>query len=232
MVTNGNKIIKDYVLVPLKVVGIVKSNKLAIYHQKNWTILFYQCQVGISAFDLACQNMSFSLNDPDKIDASLEKAQKAFPQYEIINPLFDVNESVDTVCFYVTIVLIIFSLVATIISVLLLTICNYIYIIESRKEIALARCLGVSKKESQKFLYYHSLMQCLISFVIASIELFIISIVANLEIGKTLSLGFSFSFNPLSLIPMLILAIVIGYSSSFIMSKRINKINPLEALKS
>ena len=229
---DGNKIISDYTLIPLKVVGVIESNKNLIYHYKNWTILFYQCQVGISAFDLACQNMSFSLNDPDKIDASLEKAQKAFPQYDIINPLFDVNESVDTVCFYVTIVLIIFSLVATIISVLLLTICNYIYIIESRKEIALARCLGVSKKESQKFLYYHSLMQCLISFVIASIELFVISIVANLEIGKTLSLGFSFSFNPLSLIPMLVLAIVIGYSSSFIMSKRINKINPLEALKS
>ena len=231
MLVEGNKIISDYVLVPLKVVGVVKSNKNLIYHHKNWTILFYQCRVGISAFDLACQNLSFSLNNPDKIEESIAIAKKAFPQYEIVNPLFDVNESVDTVCFYVTIVLIIFSLVATTISILLLTICNYIYIIESRKEIALSRCLGVNKKESQKFLYYHSLMQCLISFIIASIELFVISLVANLEIGKTLSLGFSFSFNPLSLIPMLILAVLIGLSSSFIMSRRINKINPLEALK-
>ena len=231
LLVDGNKIISDYTIIPLKVVGVTKSNKNLIYQSKNWTILFYQCRVGISAFDLTCQNLSFSLNNPDKIDASLEKAQKAFPQYDIINPLFDVNESVDTVCFYVTIVLIIFSLVATIISILLLTICNHIYIIESRKEIALARCIGVNKKESQKFLYYHSLMQCLISFVIASIELFVISLVANLEIGKTLSLGFSFSFNPFALIPMLILAVLIGYSSSFIMGRRINKINPLEALK-
>ena len=231
ILVDGNKIISDYVMIPLKVVGVIKSNKNLIYHHKNWTVLFYQCQVGISAFDLACQNLSFSLNKPDKIEESISLAQKAFPQYEIINPLFDVNESVDTVCFYVTIVLIIFSLVATSISILLLTICNYIYIIESRKEIALARCLGISKKESQKFLYYHSLMQCLISCVIASIELFVISIVANLEIGKTLSLGFSFSFNPFSLIPMLILAITIGLSSSFVMSRRINKINPLEAHK-
>ncbi len=228
---DGNKIISDYTLIPLTVVGVVKSNKNLIYHQKNWTILFYQCQVGISAFDLTCQNLSFSLNDPNKINESVELAKKAFPQYEIINPLSDVNESVDTVCFYVTIVLIIFSLVATVISILLLTICNYIYIIEGRKEIALARCLGVSKKESQKFLYYHSLIQCLISFVIASIELFVISLVANLEIGNVLSLGFSFSFNPFSLIPMLVLAIIIGLLSSFVMSRRINKINPIEALK-
>ena len=96
---------------------------------------------------------------------------------------------------------------------------------------ALAICLGVSKKESQKFLFYHSLMQCLISFVIASVELFVVSIVANMEIGNALSLGFSFSFSPFSLVPMLALSLLIGLFSSFVMSRRINKINPLEALK-
>ena len=197
----------------------------------NWPILFYQCQVGISAFNLQCQNLSFSLNDTNRIDESIELARKAFPQYSVVNPLSDINDSVDTVCFYITIVLIIFSLVTTTISVLLLTICNYIYIIEERKEIALARCIGVSKKESQRFLYFHSLMQSLISFIIASFELVIISIVANVEIGKTLSLGFSFSFNPLSFLPMLGLALVIGLLSSFIMARRINRINPIEALK-
>ena len=231
MLINGDKIINDYTLIPLKVVGIVKSNKKLIYHQQNWPILFYQCQVGISAFNLQCQNLSFPLNDAHSLEDSLNKAKKAFPQYTIINPLSDINESVDTVCFYITIVLIIFSLVTTVISILLLTICNYIYILEERKEIALARCLGVSKKESQRFLYSHSLMQCLISFVIASIELVAISLVANLEIGRTLSLGFSFSFNPLSLIPMLVLALSIGLLSSFIMAQRINRINPIEALK-
>ena len=228
---DGEKIINDYTIIPLKVVGVIRSNKNLIYHQRNWTILFYQCKVGVSAFDLTCQNLSFPLNNMDKMNDSILKAQKAFPQYDIINPLSDVNESIDTVCFYVTIVLIIFSTVATIISILLLTICNYIYIIEGRKEIALARCLGVNKKESQKFLFYHSLMQCLISFLIASVELIVVSIVANLEIGKSLSLGFSFSFNPFSLVPMLALSLVIGLFSSFVMSRRINKINPIEALK-
>lgn len=231
MLLNNNKLINDYALIPLKVVGVIKSNKNLIYHQMNWPILFYQCQVGISAYDLQCQNLAFSLNNPDLINESVSKARKAFPQYEIINPLSDINESIDTVCFYVTIVLIVFSIITTVISVLLLTICNYIYILEGRKEIALARCLGVSKKESQRFLYYHSLIQCLVSFVIASFELVIISIVANFEIGETLSTGFSFSFNPISLLPMLALSLIIGFLSSFIMSKKITSINPLEALK-
>ena len=231
MLVDGNKIIKDYSLVKLKVVGLVKSNKLNLFQDKNWTILFYQCLVGISSFDLQCQSLSFSLNEPNRIDSSIELAQKAFPQYEIINPLSDINNSVDTVCFYITIVLIIFSLVATVISVLLLSICNYLYVVEGRKEIALARCLGVNKKESRKFLFWHSLMQCIVSFGIASIELLFIALVANFEISQTLSLGFSFSFNPIALAPMFVLALIIAIFSSVLMSKRINKINPIDALK-
>ena len=231
MLVDGNKIISDYVLLKLKIKGVFDSKKDLIYQNRNWTILFYQCLVGISAFDLQCQNLSFSLNNPNKIDTSIDLAKKAFPQYEIINPLSDINDSVDTVCFYITIVLVLFSAIATIISILLLTICNYLYIIEGRKEIALARCIGVNKKESRKFLYYHSLIQCSISFVIASIELLVFSLVANLEMSQLLSIGFAFSFNPFSLLPMLGLSLFIGLLSSWIMSRRINKINPLEALK-
>ena len=231
VLVSGNKIIKDYVLIKLKIVGLVKSNKLAIYHYKNWTILFYQSLVGVSAFNLQCQTLSFSLKEPNKIDTSISLAKKAFPQYEIVNPLSNINDSVDQTCFYITIVLIIFSLVATVISVLLLTICNYLYVLEGRKEIALARCLGVNKKESRKFLFWNSLMQCFLSFAIASVELIIISFVANLEMGQSLSLGVSFSFNPVSLLPMLVLAVIISLFSSALMSRRINKINPIEALK-
>ena len=231
MLVDGNKLISDYTIIPLKVVGIIQSNKNVIYQMNNWTILFYQCLVGISSFDLQCQNLSFSLNDHQQIDRSIELAKKAFPQYEIINPLSDINESVDTVCYHITIVLMLFSMVATVISVLLLTICNYLYIIEGKKEIALARCLGVNKKESKKFLYYHSVTQCLVSFVIASVELLVVSLIANLEMSDLLSIGFSFSFNPISLLPMFGLSLFIGLFSSAIMSRRINKINPLEALK-
>jgi ABC-type antimicrobial peptide transport system permease subunit len=187
--------------------------------------------VGVSAFNLQCQSLSFPLNNPNKIDTSIELAKKAFPQYEVFNPLSSVNNSVDTVCFYITIVLIIFSLVATVISILLLTICNYLYVIEGRKEIALARCIGVNKKESRKFLLWHSFMQCFISFIVASIELLAISVIANFEVAKSLSLGFAFAFDPVALLPMLILSLTIALFSSTFMSGRINKINPIEALK-
>ena len=231
VMTNNGGLISDYVVVPLKVVGIVNSDKNMIYHIKNWTTLFYQCKIGISAFELQTTSMAFSLKESKQINKSIELFKKGFPDYNVINPLSDINDSVDTVCFYITIVLIVFSFVATLISVLLLTICNYLYILEGRKEIALARCLGVNKKESRKFLYYHSLIQCFISFAVASVELFLFSVAANFEVGNALSMSFHFSFNPIAFLPMLILSLSIALISSSIMSRRINKINPIEALK-
>ena len=231
VMTNNGGLISDYVVVPLKVVGIVNSNKNMIYHNKNWTTQFYQCKIGVSAFELQTTSMAFSLKDSKQINKSIELFKKGFPDYNVVNPLSDINDSVDTVCFYITIVLIVFSFVATLISVLLLTICNYLYILEGRKEIALARCLGVNKKESKKFLYYHSLIQCFVSFAVASVELFLFSIAANFEVGNALSMNFHFSFNPIAFLPMLILSLSIALISSSIMSRRINKINPIEALK-
>jgi ABC-type antimicrobial peptide transport system permease subunit len=230
VITNNGGLISDYAVSVLKVTGIVKSNKNAIYHYKNWTTLFYQCKIGVSAFELQTTSVAFSLNDSKLINESVKLFKRGFPDYNCVNPLSDVNDSVDTVCFYITIVLIVFSFVATLISVLLLTICNYLFILEGRKEIALARCLGVNKKESRKFLYYHSLTQCLISFVVASVELFLFSIAANFEVGSALSMNFHFSFNPIAFLPMLILSLSIALISSSIMSRRINKINPIEAL--
>ena len=229
--TNNGGVISDYVVVPLVVTGLIDSNKNCIYHTKNWTSLFYQCKIGISTYQLQTSSISFSLKDPKKIDDSLSLFKKGFPDYNVVNPLCDVNDSVDTVCFYITIVLIIFSTVATLISILLLTICNYLYILEGRKDIALARCIGVNKKESRKFLYYHSLIQCFISFAVASVELFMFSFLANMEIGNALSTGSHFSFNPVAFLPMFALAFSIAIISSFFMSRRINRINPIEALK-
>ena len=229
--TNNGGVISDYVVVPLVVTGFINSNKNCIYHERNWTSLFYQCKVGISAYELQTTTISFSLKNSDKIEESLNLFKKGFPDYNAINPLCDVNDSVDTVCFYITIVLIIFSFVATLISILLLTICNYLYILEGKKDIALARCIGVNKKESRKFLYYHSLIQCFISFAFASVELFMFSFLANMEIGNALSTNFHFSFNPIAFLPMFVLALSIALISSFFMSRRINKINPIDALK-
>lgn len=222
---------KYYKTIPLIVTGIINSEKNYIYHNSDWTIGFFQSRIGVSMFNLGVTNIAFSLREESKSDETVKDLQKAFPQYKIVNPLNDINESVDEVCSYIGIAMIVFSIISTIISVLLLSICNFLHIQEGKREIALARCIGATKKEAKKFLYAHSLVMCLISFILSSIELVCANIVSTYAISSALSGATSFSFNPLSILLMLALAVVISLGSSFIISRQINRLNPLDGLR-
>ena len=166
------------------------------------------------------------------MEKTIKTLSKAFPDYVIMNPLADINESIDTVCSYIEIALACFSIIAIFISIMLLTISNYLHVLESKKEIGLARCIGVDKKEAKKFLYAHSGLMCFSSFFLSSIELIVISFAISYIVGNEFGGGFTFSFNPLALLLMLVLALTISVFSSAIMAGVISKIPPLEALKS
>ena len=166
------------------------------------------------------------------MENTVKTLSKAFPDYSIVNPLDDINESIDMVCSYIEIALACFSIIAILISIMLLTISNYLHVLEYKKEIGLARCIGVDKKEAKKFLYAHSFIMCISSFFLASIELIAISLIISYFIGNEFGSGFIFSFNPMSIVLMLGLAIIISMFSSLIMGGVISRIPPLEALKS
>lgn len=221
---------KYYKTVPLIVTGIINSEKNYIYHNSDWTVAFFQSRIGVSSFHLGITNIAFSMKDESKSDTTIKELKKAFPQYDIVNPLNGINESVDEVCSYIGISMIVFSIISTIISILLLSICNFLHIQEGKKEISLARCIGATRKEARKFLYAHSLVMCFVSFILSSIELIGVNIVSSFAISSALSSSTSLTFNPLSLLFMFVLAIIISLGSSYIISSKINKLNPLDGL--
>lgn len=227
---SGN-VLREFIFKDIKITGLVESNKIAIYHRPYWTIGYFQSRLEVSAFDLQVNTISFDLKESSRSDQTIASLKKAFPDYEIINPLNDINQSVDQICFYLKIALSLFSMVSLIISILLLSICNYLHVYENRKDIGLARCLGVDKNEAKKFLFSHSFFTCLISFLMASFELIIINFLITYEIADIMGSSFNFAFNPLSLIYMLILSITVSFISSSIIAKNISTISPLEALK-
>ncbi len=229
LLDNGKQI-NYYKTIPLKITGIINSDKSIIYHDEDWTIAFYQSRLGVSSFFLGVTDIAFNMNDESSSELTIKSLKKSFPKYQIINPLSDINESVDEVCKYVAIAMIIFSIIATIISTLLLSICNYLHILEGKREISLARCLGINKKEARKFLYSHSMLMCLISFLLSSIEIIGMSFVSNLAISSALSTTSSFTFNPLSILLMFLLALTIFLLSSFAISSKMNSLNPLDGL--
>ena len=171
---------------------------------------------------------SYQKEIPDVIS----KLKRAFPDYDVVEPMSSINESVNQVCTYIEIALMCFSIIAVVISTMLLSICNYLYILENKKDIGLVRCIGVDKSEAKKFVVTHSMIMCFISFALSSVELFLSSFLISGELANQMGNAFSFSFNPLALVYMFALAFTISLLSSLFIARKVNKLDPLSALKS
>ena len=142
-----------------------------------------------------------------------------------------INDSVNQICTYISVAMSAFSIIATLIASLLLTMCTYLHVLDSQKEIALSRCLGVSKKESKKFVVYHTVIMCFISLIISIIEMLIISIVSSFIVADSLHSKMTFSFDIKGVFFMVFIALMISFISSLWVANKVSKLNPLEVLK-
>ena len=225
--TSTGELVKTYKTVELKVVGIVNSTEETIYHNYMWPISFFQSKIGISMFDLKCQSISFSLRNSKKMNETILNLQKGFPEYSIINPLKDIDSSVEELCGYVSTISFMFSLFASITSILLLSICSYLHVFETRNEIGLARCIGANKTQASKFIYSHALTLAGISLGLSCIELIAISLVISLEMNGT----FFLSISIIPFLAMFGLALIISLIASLFITLSFRKHNPIEATK-
>lgn len=224
-------VIRKFKTVELQIVGVIEEEKNLIYHNEDWPIGFFQNMLDVSSFNLEVNALMLEVKNQKKIDEVITKLKRAFPEYEFSDPMSEINKNVNQVCFYIEIALACFSIIAVIISTLLLSICNYLYILENKKDIGLVRCIGINKREAGKFVVTHSVIMCMISFLLSSLELLLISFIIAKEMSKQMGTGFSFSFNYLSLVYMFALAFTISLVSALIISRKTNKLNPIEALK-
>lgn len=230
--TNQNGVVlRHFKTVELQVVGVVEEDKNVIYHNEDWPIGFFQNMLDVSSFNLEVNALMLEVKNQKNIGEVITKLKRAFPEYEFSDPMSEINKNINQVCFYIEIALACFSIIAVVISTLLLSICNSLYILENKKDIGLVRCIGINKSEAGKFVITHSVIMCMISFLLSSIELFLISIIISKEMSNQMGTSFSFSFNFMSLVYMFVLAFSISIISALIISKKTNKLNPIEALK-
>ena len=222
-------LVRNYVNTPLKIVGISDSGRYSLSHVEEWSILFFQCSLGVSTFDLGVENIALQINK-SKEEQVIKLLQRAFPTYKFSSPLKDVQNSVNTICGYIETIMLICSIASVIIASLILFICNYLHFLETKKDIGLIRCLGIGKRESYKFIFAHSLLMTLISFVLSSIELLFVAFILSRSLAKALYIESMFVFNPVSLILMLGLSLFISVISSLFLVKKVSNLDPLECL--
>lgn len=221
---------RDFKTVPLKIVGVSNSGKTAIHHDESWSILFFQCVLGVSSFDLNVENFALQIDTQYEQDI-ISSLNRSFPQYEVYSPLKDVKNSVDEVCRYIELILLIVSISSIIIASLILFICNYLHFLEVKRDIGIVRCLGSKKSQSKKFIYFHSFMMTSFSLVLSIVELLLVSIVLSKVLANSLHIESKFVFSPVSIFYMALVDLLISIVSSVLISKKISKIAPLECLK-
>ncbi len=221
---------REYKTVELKITGITDSGKLAISHDEEWSILFFQIMLGVSTFELRINNLAIRINE-DIESQLIVKLNRAFPSLSITSPLKDVKNSIEKICNYIELIMLVASITSIVIAGLILFICNYLHYVEVKKDIGLVRCLGVNEKESRKFVYCHSFIMSGLSLLFASIELVVISFVLSKALSGTLMIESVFVFNPISLLYMFLLAIFISLITSIFISMKTKKLNALECLQ-
>ena len=206
-------------------------SRISLFHKSSWTISFFELALGISAFDLQVDAISFDIDQTKNIDQTVKDLSKGFPQFEVSYPLNSVKDGISKICLYIEIAILCLSSLAIIVSVLLLTICNYLHALESIKDIGLARCLGVSAKESGKFVYFHSIYMALSAFIYSSIELFGITLASSYIVADKFGSRLTFNISGLSFLIMLFLSLGISLISSIFISRKTRNKSALECLK-
>ena len=221
---------RDFKTVSLKIVGVSNSGKVAIHHDESWSLLFFQCMLGVSAFDLNVENFAIQIDTAHEQEV-ISSLKRSFPQCNVYSPLKDVKNSVDEICGYIELILLIVSISSVIIASLILFICNYLHFLEVKRDIGIVRCLGSKKSQSKKFIYFHSFVMTSFSLLLSVSELIIISFVLSKVLAKSLHIESTFVFNPLSIIYMILVDLFISLISSILISKKISKISPLDCLR-
>lgn len=220
---------REFKTVSLKIVGVSDSGKYALHHDESWSLLFFQTMLGVSTLELNVENLSIQIDKAHEQEIT-SKLNRSFPQFDLYSPLKDVRKSVDDICYYIELILLIVSISSVIIASLILIICNHLHFLEAKKDIGLVRCLGCKKKESKKFIYFHSFMMTGFSLLLSSLELLVISFVLSKTLASSLHITSSFIINPMSFLYMFLVNVVISMISSFFISREISKISPLECL--
>ena len=227
---NSGYLLRDFKIVGLKVVGINDSGKLSFSHNEAWTILFFQTMLGVSTFEININTLAIEINEGKEAEV-IDRLNRAFPFLNVDSPLSDIKESVDKVCFYIELITLIVSITSVIIAAFILFICNYLHVVEVKKDIGLIRCLGVKEKESRKFVYFHSFLMGGISLIFSFIELLVISFVLSKAFASVLLTESIFVFNPMALVYMFGVAFVISLFSSALISHKTSSLNPIECLQ-
>lgn len=214
---SDNQIEKTYSKTKLLVVGVVDEDKNYIYQNENWTIEFFRDKLGVSSFNLIPKSIVFEFDNQEDAKVGFQNLQKVFSGYKLESPIEDLKTNIDTTLDYANTILKVFSILAAIISILLLGTTMMLNIIENKNDIKLLSLLGIRSNEINSIFIVQSVIQGLISFIVSSFELIVVDILMSYLLGDMLGIGFRFSFNSAPILVVFLISVLVPMIVSFVL---------------
>lgn len=206
---------KEYRTSKAKIVGIVNEEKHYLYHDHNWTISFFRDNLGVSMFYLTPKSVVFELNDNVDSSSLVERLNKTYRDYIFSNPVGELAGSLNSTMEYAQTILLFFSILASLISILLLSTLLILSVLENKQEIRILTYTGIRKRDIISSFVSESIVQTLISFFFSMFEMIVIDLAISYVLDESLGSTFSFTLNPMPILIVLLISIV----TSFIVSQ-------------
>lgn len=191
------------------IVGVVDESKNYIYQNPNWTIEFFRDKLGVSGFYLIPKGLVLEFQNQNDAKVAMEDLKEIISGYKIESPMEELKANINTTLDYANTILKVFSLLASVISILLLGTIMMLTIIESKNDITLFSLLGVKKRDINSCFVVQSVVQGLISFFVSSLELIGVDFVMSYMLGNMLNIGFKFSFNSKPVLIIFLMAVFV-----------------------
>lgn len=216
---------KEYRTEKVVIVGLVEEEQNYLYHNQMWTISFFRDCLSVSSFYLIPKSVVIELDQ--NVDSSLiiDKYSKMFKEYIFASPVNELSKSIETTLNYANSILIGFSILASLISILLLGTVVLLNVLESKDEIRLFEVIGIKNKDINSLFVYQSIIQGMVAFVFSAIELVVVDFVISKALGDTLHTSLSYSFNFLPIGIVFIFALLLPYLTSSLLVRVLMKKN-------
>jgi ABC-type lipoprotein export system ATPase subunit/ABC-type lipoprotein release transport system permease subunit len=206
-----------------KICGIIKINDDSIYNSISG--LFYNNN--LNKIPLEIYLFPKDYNSKNKLLKILDN----YKGIEYTDYSTAIKEVSITLMDALTVVLLVFSGLSLLVTIIMIGIITYISVIEKIHEIGIYKTLGINNKYIKRIFYLENNIISIIACIISLIFILIIKVPFNNIIYKYTGLSDVLIINNKILLMVLLLALIISMFGSFIPLKKVNKLNVINILK-
>jgi len=206
-----------------KICGIIKINDDSIYNSisglfYNYTLNKIPLEIYLFPKDYNSKNKLLKILDNYK---GIEYTDYSTAIKEVSITLMDA----------LTVVLLVFSGLSLLVTIIMIGIITYISVLEKIHEIGIYKTLGINNKYIKRIFYLENNIISIIACIISLIFILIIKVPFNNIIYKYTGLSDVLIINNKILLMVLLLALIISMFGSFIPLKKVNKLNVINIFK-